>query len=452
LRRIRSPVSRLSPKAPPGAEVRAVAARLVTRVLDDRVAADELLPAANVSERDRPLLAALVLGTLRWHYRLEWQARRLLERPLSPRHAALGALLRVGLLQLQELRIPAHAAVSATVDAAALVGARGARGLVNAVLRRFQRERQLLEQAAVEDPEARFAHPRWLIDALQADHPSAWQAILTANNAPPPLWLRVNLMRTTREDYLKNLAAAGIHGAPAPEVESAVLVAEPVGVEALPGFAAGEVSVQDLSAQRAASLLELTPQQRVLDACAAPGGKTGHILEAAGGRCEVWAVDRDAERLGLVRQNLDRLGLTAKLVTGDATAPQSWWDGTPFDRILLDAPCSASGIIRRHPDIKVLRRSADVDRVIALQARLLRALWPLLAPGGRLLYATCSVLRRENDAQIAAFRAVETAIETPANVAAVQLLPEEAGGDGFYYAWLRKPHVLRISSGSPSRP
>jgi 16S rRNA (cytosine967-C5)-methyltransferase len=442
----------LSREEPVGAEVRAVAARLVARVLDERVAADELLPAAAVSERDRPLLAALVLGALRWHYRLEWQACRLLERPLAPRQTALAVLLRVGLLQLQELRIPAHAAVSATVDAAALIGARSARGLVNAVLRRFQREREQLEQAALEDPEARYAHPRWLIDALRADHPRAWAAILAANNAPPPLWLRVNLLRTTRSDYIEKLAAAGIHGAPSPKVETAVLLAEPVGVEALPGFAAGEVSVQDLSAQRAASLLDVAPGQRVLDACAAPGGKTGHILEAAGGRAEVWAVDRDAKRVGLVRENLDRLGLAAKLVTGDATAPHGWWDGKAFDRILVDAPCSATGVIRRHPDIKVLRRPADVDRVIALQARLLRALWPLLAPGGGLLYATCSVLRRENDAQIAAFRAEQPAIEARDDVAGLQLLPEEAAGDGFYYAWLRKPHMLRMPSGSPSRP
>jgi 16S rRNA (cytosine967-C5)-methyltransferase len=442
----------LSPDAPPGAEVRAVAARLVARVLEERVAADDVLPAAGVADRDRPLVAALVLGSLRWHYRLEWQAQRLLERPLARRQAALAALLRVGLLQLQELRVPAHAAVSATVDAAALLGVRSARGLVNAVLRRFQREREQLERAALEVPEARFAHPRWLIDALHTDHPSASAAILDANNGAPPLWLRVNLTRTTRAEYLDKLAAAGIGSAAAADVESAVLVADPIGVDALPGFAGGEVSVQDLSAQRAAPLLDLAPGQRVLDACAAPGGKTGHILEVTGGRSDVWAVDRDARRVGLVRENLDRLGFAAKLVTGDATAPQDWWDGKPFDRILIDAPCSATGIIRRHPDIKVLRQPADVDRVIGLQARLLRALWPLLAPGGRLLYATCSVLRRENDDQIAAFRAAEPAIEATDGVAALQLLPEEAAGDGFYYAWLRKPQLLRTPSGSPSRP
>jgi 16S rRNA (cytosine967-C5)-methyltransferase len=439
----------LSSDAPAGAAVRAVAARLVARVLDERVAADDLLPAQGVAARDQPLLAALVLGALRWHYRLEWQAQRLLERPLARGQAALAALLRIGLLQLQELRIPPHAAVSATVDAAALLGVRKAGGLVNAVLRRFQRERAELERAALEVDEARFAHPRWLIDAFRADHPHAWEALLAANNAAPPLWLRVNLQRTTRADYLERLREAGLTATAAADVDTAVLVTPPVGVDSLPGFAAGEVSVQDLSAQRAAALLDVKPGQRVLDACAAPGGKTAHILEAAAGACEVWAVDRDAVRLARVRANLDRLGLTANVVVGDAAVPQQWWDGQPFERILLDAPCSATGVIRRHPDIKVLRRPADVERAVALQARLLRALWPLLAPGGRLLYATCSVLKRENEAQVAAFRAEEPAAS---DVASLQLMPEEAGGDGFYYAGLRKPHVLRTPSGSFSQP
>jgi 16S rRNA (cytosine967-C5)-methyltransferase len=431
-----------------GAEVRAVAAQLIARVLDERVAPDEILPSADVAPRDRSLLAALVFGALRWHYRLEWQATQLLTKPLKPSQSALAALLRVGLLQLQELRIPEHAAVSATVDATALLGLGSARGLVNAVLRRFQREREQLERAEHSE-EARFAHPRWLIEEVRADHPADWQAVLAANNAPAPMWLRVNLLRTTRADYLAELGRAGLAAEPAPDVASALRLAEPSGVEALPGFATGHVSVQDLSAQRAADLLELEPGQRVLDACAAPGGKTGHVLEVLAGRGEVWAVDRDAARLDRVRGNLERLGLAATLKTGDATAPADWWDGRPFDRILIDAPCSATGVIRRHPDIKVLRRPADVARAVALQARLLQALWPLLAAGGRLVYATCSVLKSENDAQIAAFRAAEPAIEPAEDVASIQLLPEEARGDGFYYAWLRKPHVLPTPSGLP---
>jgi 16S rRNA (cytosine967-C5)-methyltransferase len=435
-----------------GAKVRAVAAELVARILDQGVSADELLPGGEVAPRDRSLLAALVFGALRWHYRLAWQAAQLLTKPLAPSQTVLAALLRVGLLQLQELRIPEHAAVSATVDATALLGLRSARGLVNAVLRRFQREREQLARAQLEVEEARFAHPRWLIDAIRADYPADWQTVLAANNAPAPMWLRVNLLRTTRAAYLAELEQAGMAAEPAPDVACALRLVEPVSVEALPKFSAGHVSVQDLSAQRAAELLDLAPGQRVLDACAAPGGKTGHILEVMAGRGEVFALDRDPARLDRVLANLDRLGLTATLKAGDATTPPDWWDGRPFDRILIDAPCSATGVIRRHPDIKVLRRPADVARAAALQARLLRALWPLLGAGGRLVYATCSVLKSENDAQIGAFRATEPTIEPAAGVASMQLLPEEARGDGFYYAWLRKPHVLRTPSGLPPQP
>jgi 16S rRNA (cytosine967-C5)-methyltransferase len=426
--------------------VRAVAAEIVARVLTERRNADEILERAEgVAPHDRALLAALVFGALRWHHRLEWQASRLLTRPLKSGQEPLAALLRVGLLQLQELRIPPHAAVSATVDAAPLLGSRGSAGLVNAVLRRYQRERDELARDGQRSDEARFAHPRWLIDAIRGDYPQDWERILAANNAAPPMWLRVNALRTTRAAYLAKLEQAGIAAAAAPEVASAVRLERPMAVDDLPGFAIGEVSVQDITAQRAAALLELVPGQRVLDACAAPGGKTGHILEVAAGRSEVWAVDRDAERLGLVAENLERLGLTAKLAAGDATAPAGWWDGRPFDRILVDAPCSAIGVIRRHPDIKVLRQPADVDRAVALQGEMLRALWPLLAEGGLLLYATCTVLKRENDSQIAAFRSTEPTIaEPPAGVVASnQLLPGEAQGDGFYYAWIRKRPLLR---------
>ncbi len=220
-------------------------------------------------------------------------------------------------------------------------------------------------------------------------------------------------------------------------------LAAPQPVESLPGFAAGQVSVQDICAQRAAPLLELAAGQRVLDACAAPGGKTGHILEACADLAEVWAVDRDATRLTRVADNLRRLELTARLVVGDATAPAQWWDGRPFDRILLDAPCSSVGVIRRHPDIKVLRRPEDVDGAVALQAKLLPALWPLLAPGGLLVYSTCTVLRRENGSRIEAFRGAQPALGPAATW---QNLPGEADGDGFYYAGLRKPHALPIAS------
>jgi 16S rRNA (cytosine967-C5)-methyltransferase len=432
--------------------VRAAAARIVARVVGERADVEEALAAAEVAERDRPLLAALVLGALRWHHRLEWQASRLLTRPLKPEQTALAALLRIGLLQLEVLRVPAHAAVSATVDAAAELGARAAAGLVNAVLRRFQRERATLERDQESVLEARFSHPAWLIDAVRADWPDDWPRILDANNGMPPMWLRVNLGRTSRADYLATLARAGLAARASPEVESAVLLEEPRAVETLPGFAEGLVSVQDLTAQRAAGWLDARAGQRVLDACAAPGGKTGHILESCPS-ATVFAVDRDARRLAKVGENLARLGLTATLVAGDATEPAAWWDGRPFERILLDAPCSAVGVIRRHPDIKLLRRPGDVARAVALQARLLAALWPLLAPGGRLVYATCSVLKRENADRIAAFGAEEpAAAQAVAVEKAAQFLPEEARGDGFYYASLLKPNVLQTPSGSAREP
>jgi 16S rRNA (cytosine967-C5)-methyltransferase len=427
----------------PGAAVRAAAATLVARVLRDRVDADDALAAAppDVVERDEPLLAALVFGALRWHHRLERQSARLLTRPLKSGQLELAALLRVGLLQLQYLRIPEHAAVSATVDAAALIGQRGAGPLVNAVLRRFQRERAEIDAALETDVEARFSHPAWLTDELARDWPEDWRRICDANNAAAPLWLRVNARRTTRERYLEALSAVGIAARAAPDVATAVMLDAPQGVETLPGFAEGEVSVQDVAAQRAAGFLDLAAGQRVLDACAAPGGKTGHILEACPELDEVWAVDRDARRLAKIRENLARLGLGARVVAGDATRPSEWWDGKPFDRILLDAPCSAVGVIRRHPDIKVLRRPEDVDRAVALQSELLAALWPLLRPGGRLVYATCSVLKRENDAQVAAFRAEWGAADPAGTVApsGCQTLPGDADGDGFYYACLLKP-------------
>jgi 16S rRNA (cytosine967-C5)-methyltransferase len=303
--------------------VRASAARIVARVVRERVAADDALEAGPpFTARDASLLAALVYGALRWHHRLEWQAARLLSRPLKARQDELAALLRIGLLQLQEFRIPEHAAVSATVDAAAELGLRDAAGLVNAVLRRYQRERESLATRIRDDDEAAFSHPRWLVDLLRRERPDTWRAILEANNAAPPMWLRVNARRLARTDYLERLRGAGIGAQPSPSVATAVLLDEPQPVAALPGFAEGDVSVQDVAAQRAVELLDLKPGQRVLDACAAPGGKTGHILEACD-LAEVWAVDR-AARLPLVRSNLDRHGLSARLVPGDATRPSEW--------------------------------------------------------------------------------------------------------------------------------
>lgn len=426
--------------------MRASAAEVVARVLIERIAVEEALAnATNVARRDESLRSALVLGALRWHHRLHWQAEQLLANPLKAKQAKVAALLRIGLLQLQFLRIPDHAAVSATVDAAAVLGEPKASGLVNAVLRRFLRERSALEARSRNEPEALFSHPQWMIDAVRADWPTDWQGILEENNRPGPMWLRVNRLHQSRATYLDRLAAAGLAARAAEDEGDAVSLAEPVPVDELPGFTAGDVSVQDVAAQRAARHLALEPGLRVLDACAAPGGKTCHILESCQALAEVVALDRDAKRLERVTANLSRLGLSASVVRGDATRPEQWWDGRPFDRILLDAPCSALGVIRRHPDIKVLRRPEDVDRAAAVQAALLEALWPLLERGGRLVYATCTLLRRENHAQIEAFLAATPDARPlgPAAPRAGQSLPGEAGGDGFFYACLAKPDVVR---------
>ena len=426
-----------------GARVRALAARCNARVVagGESLAAFEDSLGDELPERDRPLLKAMLLASLRWHHRLDWQLARLLDRPLKRRDALLAALLRIGLAQLEALRIPEHAAVSATVSASGQLGLEHARGLINAVLRRFLRERAALEAGVQDDPVARFSHPAWLIDALGHDWKAEAPSILDANNRLPPQWLRVNRRRIERSAYEALLAGGGIEATAAdPEAADALLLAVPCPVQSLPGFAAGLVSVQDAAAQRSADLLALKPGQRVLDACAAPGGKTAHMLERCEALAEVVAVDSDPARLERIRTNLDRLGLAATLLAADAGDPDAWWDGRLYDRILVDAPCSATGVIRRHPDIKLLRRADDIGPLAAAERRLLDALWPLLAEGGRLVYATCSVLRAENFDVTAAFAAATSDARLPAfgSPEHFQLLPGEANRDGFYYACLNK--------------
>lgn len=428
-----------------GTRLRSIAARINAAVVSGGESLDRALEAVTLDDaRDAALLRAIAYGSLRWHHRIQWQVEQLLDRRLSARDAELAALLRVGLFQLQWLRVPDHAAVAATVDAAVLLGAGRAKGLVNAVLRRFLRERAAIEASMRAEPEALASHPRWLLDLIEADWPARAADIVAANNALPPMWLRVNVLRTSRAAYLQQLAAEGIDAEPANGNGQAVLLAEPRPVATLPGYAAGLVSVQDAAAQLAAGLLDPEPGHRVLDACAAPGGKAAHLLESCPGIAELVAVDRDPQRLATVADNFSRLGLTAELKAGDAGSPETWWDGRPFDRILLDTPCSALGVIRRHPDIKVLRRPGDIAENATQQARLLTALWPLLAPGGRLLYATCTIAKRENDEQIAAFLETTGDAEIGAPAAGIgrQIIPGEANMDGFYYACVQKRQTI----------
>ena len=432
----------VEPRTPaPGSAVRALAARINAKVVAGGLSLEAAFAACPPpAPRDVSLLRELCYGSLRWHHRLLYQANRLLTRPLNPRDPELASLIRLGLYQLQWLRIPDHAAVAATVAAADLLGKSGAKRLVNAVLRRFLRERGELTERMGTVREAVASHPDWMLDRLKKDWPDAWRRIVEANNRPPPMWLRVNVRRTTRAEYLGALSAAGIAAKPADSPPSAVLLTEPRPKHTLPGFADGLVSVHDGGAQLAAGLLALQPGQRVLDACAAPGGKCAHILESCPGLREVVAVDRDSGRLAVAAAELERLGLAAAFVHGDAAAPHAWWDGRPFDRILVDAPCSALGVIRRHPDIKVLRRPGDIAQAAKNQRALLKGLWPLLAPGGRLLYATCTTTPEENQEPIRDFLAAAPTVRKPCREdrGSRQILPGEANMDGFYYAWVSK--------------
>jgi 16S rRNA (cytosine967-C5)-methyltransferase len=451
-RRSRYGPARRAGDFPPGgadASPRLAAARLVFGVVERGQSLSQLLSAEPVGcddPRQRALTRELAYGSLRWYYRLDAVLRHLLGRPLKIRDRDLHALLLVGLYQVLIMDMPAHAAVSESVDATHALGKGWARGLVNGVLRNALRSRDdLLEKADVE-PAARWSHPGWWVERLRRDWPDQWQDILRENNRRPPMTIRVNRLRQPRADYLAGLRARGIEARSVPHADAALELESPVAVDELPGFRDGVVSVQDAGAQLAAPLLRLDSGQRVLDACAAPGGKTGQILELCTGLDELVAIDSDAQRLARVAENLARLQLDATCVHADAADPAGWWDGRPFDRILLDAPCSASGVVRRHPDIKLLRRDADLQTLAVQQRRLLDALWPLLASGGILLYVTCSVFSQENGEVTAAFLERHTdAREIPADVAwgqvrpvGRQLLPGQDGMDGFYFARLVK--------------
>jgi 16S rRNA (cytosine967-C5)-methyltransferase len=353
----------------------------------------------------------------------------------KPPPAPARALLLVALARLAARPEEAHTIVDQAVEAAGALARGRYKALANGVLRNFLRRRAELEAAAAADEGARWQHPRWWIVRLRRVYPQDWQAILAAGNGRPPMALRVNRRRVTPADFLARLLAGGL---PARLLEGgAILLERPVPVERLPGFAEGLCSVQDAGAQRAAVLLDPRDGLRVLDACAAPGGKTAHILELAD--AELLALDADAGRAVRVSENLLRLGLSARVAAADCRETDAWWDGREFDRILADVPCSASGVVRRHADIKWLRRESDIARFARTQAEILDALWRVLAPGGKLLYATCSLFPEENERQVAAFAArQEDCMWLPvAGAPGLQLLPNEEH-DGFYYALLEK--------------
>jgi 16S rRNA (cytosine967-C5)-methyltransferase len=394
---------------------------------------------------------AIALGTLRWYLRLAPALEELLRRPsgIAP---PVRALLAVSAHQIEYSRNVPEQTVHAAVDAARILGSERATGLINAVLRRYLAEHAVLLARVDQELPGRTAHPAWLVERLCAAWGGASEALLAANNAHPPLTLRVDLSRASAAGYVDRLRDAGIDAVRMQWCPSAVTLARPVPVERLPGFAEGMVSVQDAGAQLAAPLLAARAGMRVLDACAAPGGKTGHILEQLGEGADVMAVDIEPARVERIRANLGRLGRTAQLSVGDAREPQSFWDGRPFERILLDAPCSSTGVVRRHPDIKLLRRASDLPALAAGQRALLVAAERMLAAGGRLVYCTCSVLPEENEGVVQRFlqdaphmrmagmpAAAELAPGALDRPVGIQLLPgAEAGTDGFYYACLEK--------------
>jgi len=429
-------------------QVRVAAAKVLLAVTRDGVSLNQCLPElmAQVTERDRPLLQELCYGTLRWYPRLNALLNELLEKPFRAKDRDIHVLLACALYQLMETRIPDHAAVNETVAAIKKLKKPWAKGLINGVLRRFIRERDSLNTQLVANSVYQHAHPKWLCKRIEQAWPEQAAAIFAANNHPGPMTLRVNRLRQSRTDYLGTLQTASIEAKATALSEDGVQLVKAMGVDGIPGFAEGQLSVQDEAAQLAAQLLALESGQRVLDACCAPGGKTCHILEREPKLAELVALDIDDSRLGRVRENFERLSVQASLVAADAAATDEWWDGQQFDRILLDAPCSATGVIRRHPDIKLLRKPDDIARLAELQSELLDALWPLLKSGGKLLYATCSILPEENDASIAGFIArqsdakvlnitAEIGMQTPLGR---QLLPTIDGHDGFYYALLCK--------------
>lgn len=423
---------------------RLAAVRALAQIVDNDQPLDAALNKL-VGVKEKAWLQEILYGGCRWYFRLEALTALLLDRPLKERDHDIHLLILLGLYELFYMETGAHATVNETVAVSRLLGKNWASGLVNACLRRAQRERESLEQQIDENVEARFSHPLWLVTRLQQQYPDAWQAILEANNQRPPLHVRVNRRLNSRKEYLERLSKAGLAAEPLAHCSDGIALIEPVPVNRLPGFEQGRVSVQDGAAQLTATLLDLQPDQRVLDACAAPGGKGCHILEHQPELQRLVMVENSTSRARRIDQNLARLGLSAEVCIADARETH-WWDGQPFQRVLLDAPCSATGVIRRHPDIKLHRTPDQVESAVRLQGKLLDSLWPLLESGGKLLYATCSVLAEENENQVAGFLerhndATEIPLDLPWAQQCTrgrQILPGTSGLDGFYYACIQK--------------
>ncbi len=427
---------------------RAIAAKILTAVIRDHQSLTEALnlklSLLKADDRDSALVKQYCYGTLRWYHRLKSIAQTLLHKPLKSHHQDIDTLLLVGLYQLIYLNTPHYAAVSETVAAANILKKPWAKGLINQCLNQFIRDSNRLLQQADSTLVGKFSHPQWMIERIQTDWPEQWQTILLANNQQAPMFLRVNQQQINREQYILQLQGKQINANAVTELPQALQLEQALSVEDLPGFKNGLCSVQDLASQYVVNLLDCQPGFRVLDACAAPGGKACHILETQP-NLKLIALDQDPNRLKLIESNRQRLQLSStalQLLAADASRPELWWDGQPFDRILLDAPCSATGVIRRHPDIKILRQPEDIGVYAQQQYALLAVLWPLLRAGGKLVYSTCSIFAEENE-QVALrfYQNTPEAQPMPFSIdraapqkIGCQLLPDPQANDGFYYA------------------
>jgi 16S rRNA (cytosine967-C5)-methyltransferase len=431
-----------SPPADKPENVRAIACQVIHNVVAQQQSLNTLLPKASelVAEKDRALLQELVFGTCRWFYHLETLHNQFLKKPLHKNDKIAETLLKVGIYQLQYTRIPNHAALNETVSAAETLGIRKLKGLINAILRKVNAlEKSPPLEAAI------ASHPKWMQEKLKYNWPNEWKSILQQNNQHPPMSLRVNLQHLNRDNYLQKLLDADIDAKACPFSANGISLTSPCNVINLPHFVEGYVSVQDEAAQLCCSLLDLSPNLSVLDACAAPGGKTCAMLEIEPS-LTMLALDSDPKRSERITENLERLSLSAQIKTAYAEEVDTWWNGEAFDRILLDAPCSATGVIRRHPDIKLLRKEDDIKNLAALQLNLLVSLWSTLKQGGTLLYATCSIFSQENNRIIERFLKSEPTAEIVPIEASWgidtgfgrQLLPQQEGHDGFFYARLTK--------------
>jgi len=427
--------------------LRAIAAQTISAVLDNGESLATALPFAQAqleSPQDKAILQEICYGIMRELTQLEYYLSALMDKPMKGRQRIVHHLLLVGAYQLLHMRIAEHAALGETVEATNDIERVQFKGLINGVLRNLQRRKQELSDKMPTKGPITYNHPKWFIKRVTKAYPKQWQQIVQANNLRSPMWLRNNVKSQSRDEYLALLRELEIEATAGELGENSILLAKPVGVNKLPAFELGACSVQDVAAQQAAQLLDPQAGELILDACAAPGGKTCHILESADDLTVV-ALDSVQRRLDRVQENLDRIGLTAQLICGDGTTPEEWWQGPEFDRILLDAPCSATGVIRRNPDIKWLRRDTDIDQLVELQQQILDACWSKLKSGGTLLYATCSVLPDENSSQIISFLARQQDAQlvplhdddTP-EMPGWQILPGINDADGFYYAKLQK--------------